>query len=164
MISATRKIKLAAAAKEGAEKRKKIKAEAAAKQAEHIAFETEAKCTKAAAAAEAASKETISDLPTDFFHLKVKNLNETAEEKDWPKTPTTVEDYEHSWLRYSSADEISCNGESLLTSNLFGDFSPNENMDYFEKDEPSSDEKPSSLVEPLICVIDMNVPIGIPLD
>jgi hypothetical protein len=51
-----------------------------------------------------------------------------------------------------------------LTSNLFGDFSPNENMDYFEKDEPSSYEKPSSLVEPLICVIDMNVPIGIPLD
>jgi hypothetical protein len=168
MITPRRKIKAEAKLQQTRErnKRKKIKAEAAAKQAEHIAFETEAKCTKAAAAAEAASKETISDLPTDFFNLKViiQNLNETAEEKDWPKTPTTVEDYEHSWLRYLSADEISCNGKSLLTSNLFGDFSPNENMDYFEKDEPSSYEKPSSLVEPLICVIDMNVPIGIPLD
>ncbi len=96
MITPRRKIKAEAKLQQTRErnKRKKIKAEAAAKQAEHIAFETEAKCTKAAAA-EAASKETISDLPTDFFNLKViiQNLNETAEEKDWPKTPTTVEDY-----------------------------------------------------------------------
>jgi hypothetical protein len=146
--------------------RRKIKAEAAARQAEHIAFDTEAKSTTAAAA-EAASKENISDLPPDFFNLKaiIQNSNGTAEEKDWPKTPTTtVEDYEHPWLRCPSADEISCNGKGLLTSNLFGDFSPDENIDHFEKDEPSSYEKPSSIVEPLIYVIDMNLPIGIPLN
>jgi hypothetical protein len=72
MITPRRKIKAEAKLQQTRErnKRKKIKAEAAAKQAEHIAFETEAKCTKAAAA-EAAPKETISDLPTDFFNLKV---------------------------------------------------------------------------------------------
>jgi hypothetical protein len=69
----------------------------------------------------------------------------------------------HPWWRYPSADEISCNGKSLLTSNLFGDFSPHENIDHIEKNEPSSYEKPSSLVEPLIYVFDMNLPIGIPL-
>jgi hypothetical protein len=42
-------------------------------------------------------------------------------------------------------------------------FSPDENIDHIEKDEPSSYEKPSSLVEPLIYVFDMNLPTGIPL-
>jgi hypothetical protein len=44
-----------------------------------------------------------------------------------------------------------------------GEFSPDENIDHIKKDEPSSYEKPSSLVEPLIYVFDMNLPIGIPL-
>ena len=43
------------------------------------------------------------------------------------------------------------------------DFSADKNIDHIEKDEPSSYEKPSSLVEPLIYVFDMNLPIGIPL-
>jgi hypothetical protein len=144
------------AVNEGTKQNKKNKAEAAAKQAEHIAFETEANITKAA---EAATKENISHLPTDFFDLKVI-IQKKGKEKDWP-----VEDCmrSHPWLRYPSADEYSCNGESLLISNLFGDFSPDENIDHIEKDEPSSYEKPSSLVEPLIYVFDMNLPIGIPL-
>jgi hypothetical protein len=119
MIIPRIKIKAKAAARQAEhiafEKRKKIKAEAAVRQAEHVAFDTEAKSTTAAA--EVASKENIS-----------------------------------------------CNGESLLTSNLFEDFSPDENIDYIEKDKPSSYEKPSSLLEPLIYVIDMNPPIGIPLN
>jgi hypothetical protein len=124
MITPRRKIKAEAAARQAEhiafEKRKKIKAEAAVRQAEHIAFDIEAKSTTAAAAAAAAAA--------------------------------------------ASKENISCNGESLLTSNLFGDFSPDENIDYIEKDKPSSYEKPSSLVEPLIYVIDMNVPIRIPLN
>jgi hypothetical protein len=67
-------------------------------------------------------------------------------------------------LRFPSADEISCNGERLLTSNVFGDFTPDGNIDHIEKDEPSSCEKPSLLLQPLIYVFDMNLPIGIPLN
>jgi hypothetical protein len=51
MISARRNIKLLAAANEGKEKRKEITAQAAARQAERIAFENEAKSTISAAAA-----------------------------------------------------------------------------------------------------------------
>jgi hypothetical protein len=76
----------------------------------------------------------------------------------------------HPWLRFSSADEISlayeisCNGESFLNSNVSRDLTPDKNIDHFEKDESSSYKTLSLLVEPLIFVIDINVPIGIPLN
>jgi hypothetical protein len=38
----------------------------------------------------------------------------------------------------SSAYQISCNGESLLNSNMSGDFTPDKDIDHIEKDESSS--------------------------
>jgi hypothetical protein len=134
---------------------------AAAKQAEYIAFDAKAKSTIAAVAA--ASKENISHLP-DFFKLSQKS-NEVAREEKRSITPTTED-----CVRFSSADEnssayqISCNGESPLNSNVSGDFTPDENIDHIGKDKSFSYKTPSLLVEPLVFLIDMNFPIGIPFN
>jgi hypothetical protein len=77
----------------------------------------------------------------DFFKLrvKIKKSNEAARGENWPITPTTEDCVRfYPWLRVLSADEISsayeisCNGESLLNSNISRDFTPDENIDHIE--------------------------------